>query len=296
MNYTKTIHYCCILSGGLAVAMSSEEPPTYEQATSQQPIQEQVAGRHERSQKFILEGCKIRSLPENPSTIAYELSAAPRHAIAHAYDVYKLEHPVTSEDSKAVAGSRRDHIYSFKEKPAFSLGDPRQHVLIHGHSSRRQRTYKEVVLEGGFTGWSGCKSEGHFSAAIPFSQRFNSGVKHITWKDDNGKVVAVETLSPGHNDDEDDSSEEPSQLKIDTVLDPRDLDLLITCWVARLWKESKAKSYEKLPSSNCKFCDELGNFLAANSPIAKNFTSLRHRMKNTAKLGGSTMAASGTYF
>lgn len=258
--------------------MSSDEPPSYEEATNHQPAQDQAAGYYVRPQTFILEGCTIRNLSESHKRNAYELSAAPRHAIAHSYDVYKLECRTTNCDTEG-AVTRRDHIYSFKEKPAFSLRDPRQHVLIHGQSSRKQRTYKEVVLEGGFTGWSGCKSEDHFSAAMPFAQRFSNGVRNIVWKDSTGKIVASETLSSGHEDDEGDSPEEQSQLHIDTLLDPRDLDLLITCWTARLWKESKAKSYEELPSSN-----------------TKNFTSLKHRMKNTAKLGGSTMAASGTYF
>lgn len=273
--------------------MSLQDPPTYDQATSSQSNQQQAASGR---QTLVLDGCKIYSSEDLPK-ILYELSSAPYEAIASTYDLHKVRYRLSSADGEGDVRNRLDHIYSFKEKSTFSLRELRQVVVIDGKTSRK-RTYKEVVLSSGTTGWASCGADGHFSAKIPLTERFKS-VNQIVWKNNDGNVVGFETR-PKMN--QDGSLEEPAQLSVEVPLEAKDLDLLVACWMARLWGESKAKLQEQRSSSNCKcFCKFVKSvreleLIANNMNAVKNFTSLSHRQRNVAKLGGSTGAASASVF
>ncbi|TQV95347.1 hypothetical protein IF1G_06334 [Cordyceps javanica] len=243
------------------------EPPTYDQATACHPNQQQAAIG---PQTLILEGFKIYTAEDHTVTL-YELSSSPREAIANSYNIYKTRYRLAAADGEGDITSRQDHIYQFQEKSTFSLRRARPKVVITGHCSK-QRTYKEVILSGRSSGWTSCRSEGHFSAATPTIRLFQNS-KHITWKNASGEIVGYEPFIKK-------GSEEPSRLIVEAILDAKDLDLLVACWMARLWKESKAWAYKQLPSADCKL---------------KNFTSISHRQRNTAKLGGF-VGTSGTVF
>ncbi|KID87326.1 hypothetical protein MGU_05736 [Metarhizium guizhouense ARSEF 977] len=59
---------------------------------------------------------------------------------------------------------------------------------------------------------------------------------HIQWKDENGVVTALERRLRRN---EDGTVDVLPRLDVILALAEKDLDLLVTCWAARLWKETK---------------------------------------------------------
>ncbi|KAK2598891.1 hypothetical protein QQS21_005633 [Conoideocrella luteorostrata] len=250
--------------------MREQDPPTYEQVTSCQP-DDHVASNGE--QTLTLDGCKIY-LSETPLQLLYELNSPPCEAITNTHSLRKVRYRLTDGDGEGQMKQRLDNIYHMKEKASFSLRELRQHIIITGKASQK-RCYKEVILTSGLTGWKTCAAKDHFAADIPMMGRLK-GSNFIQWKNSDGITVALEIRAKIQKHGAPDGL---PQLIIKEALQTKDLDLLVACWTARIWKESKAELYAQLPSDNL-----------------KNFTSRKHRQRNVARLGGSTGAASGAFF
>ncbi|KHN96908.1 uncharacterized protein MAM_05017 [Metarhizium album ARSEF 1941] len=224
--------------------MSPPRPPTYDQVTGS-PSSELHAASGQ--QTLVLDGRTILSAQE-PFRVLYELNSHPCDAITSACDLHKVRYQLSSADGEGHVRNRLHHIYTFKETSAFSVGDLRKHVLIEGKASQR-RSYKETTLTSGTTGWTSCAADGHFAARIPIAGRFKSA-SQIVWKSlPRGSTVARETRPTRR---EDGSLAALAQLSVEAPLKEKDLDLLVACWTARLWRESKARLDKQLPPSNSK--------------------------------------------
>ncbi|KAJ3505740.1 hypothetical protein NM208_g16159 [Fusarium decemcellulare] len=70
-------------------------------------------------------------------------------------------------------------------------------------------------------------SDLHFKALSKRTGRGRNN-KQVRWKDEGGHIIAVEEISMGM-----------PGLRLAQVLSDKDLDLVVTCWTARLWKEAQ---------------------------------------------------------
>ncbi|KAK8920788.1 hypothetical protein H634G_00119 [Metarhizium anisopliae BRIP 53293] len=245
--------------------MSTQHPPTYQQVTGT-PSSEQHAASGQET--LVLDGRTIISAQE-PFHVLYELNTSPCDAITRACDLHKVRYQLSRADGEGQVRNRLDHIYTFKEKSTFSLRDLRKHVLIEGKTSQK-RTYKETLLSSGTTGWTSCTADGHFTARIPITDRLKSS-SQIVWKSPDGTTAALEARPKRRADG---SLTGLAQLNVEAPLKAKDLDLLVACWMARLWRESKARLDEQLPSHKW-----------------KNFKKLARYQRNMARLGGGYAAA-----
>lgn len=256
-------------------------PPPYEEVSShgarvQLPIGELLS--------LALDGRSVYSAT-NPALVYYELSAAPLQATSLTYIVKKVKYRLVGngrgDNGSGRLRTRYDDIYLFRDGYV-NFYAPRR-IVIDGKSSDG-RCYKSVKLSPGLMGWSTCSAAGHFRAKVGFGDRWRNH-HQVIWKDDSGRIVAMEdaaAASPapaftaaaaaadnngssrtdgvGSPDGSSNSNnnitaripEPPSTvpcLKLLRLLDDKDLDLLVTCWTARLWKQSQ-KSHRSSPPSS----------------------------------------------
>ncbi|KAM0246806.1 hypothetical protein ACHAQJ_010079 [Trichoderma viride] len=207
-------------------------PPSYEEVSShgsrvQLPIGELLS--------LALDGRSVYSAT-NPSLVYYELSAAPLQATSLIYVVKKVKYRLSGENRGGRLRTRHDDIYLFRDAYV-NFYAPRR-IVIDGKSSDG-RCYKEVKLSPGLTGWSTCSAAGHFRAKVGFGDRWRNH-HQVIWKDDSGRIVAMEDATSPVGD----AAENPSPsavpcLKLLRMLDEKDLDLLVTCWTARIWKQAQ---------------------------------------------------------
>ncbi|KAL6894850.1 hypothetical protein GGI43DRAFT_134048 [Trichoderma evansii] len=242
-------------------------PPPYEEVSShgsrvQLPIGELLS--------LALDGRSVFSAT-NPALVYYELSAAPLQATSLTYIVKKVKYRLAGDGGGNLDNgrlrSRLNDIYLYRDGYV-NFYAPRR-IVIDGKASEG-RCYKNVKLSPGLMGWSTCSAAGHFRAKVGFGDRWRN--RHqVIWKDDSGRIVAMEdavtftttTASTAPNNDgssPDGSSNNGSGndaaartapgavstttstmpcLKLLRLLDEKDLDLLVTCWTARLWKQSQ---------------------------------------------------------
>ncbi|KAJ4153411.1 hypothetical protein LMH87_009899 [Akanthomyces muscarius] len=239
--------------------MAQQDLPSY---------QEVVTGDHPGSghlQTLVLNGRNIVA-SENTECVLYELNSAPCEAMAHTYSITKVGSRPTSTARQGRASQRRHHLYDFSKKRAFSLKDLSSRVAIEGKASR-EASYSDVTLAGGLSGWTACTAKGHFAGQVSIRDRLKK-FDGIVWTSDDGLIVALETRPTMGEDGVLDGQ---AQLNIHEALPAKDLDLLVACWMARLWMESKASL-------------EAGQPRSAGSV----FNRLWRQQPNIAKLGGST--------
>lgn len=257
-------------------------PPPYEEVSSHGPRVQLPIGE---LLSLALDGRSVFSAT-NPALVYYELSAAPLQATSLTYIVKKVKYRLAGDgrgdNANGRLRTRHDDIYLFRDAYV-NFYAPRR-IVIDGKASDG-RSYKSVKLSPGLMGWSTCSAAGHFRAKVGFGDRWRN--RHqVIWKDDSGRIVAMEdaytayTASSSSNNNASSSPddgnsntntntntnnatarnapgaapEHPSTstvpcLKLLRLLDDKDLDLLVTCWTARLWKQSQ-KSHRSSPSSS----------------------------------------------
>lgn len=222
----------------------ASNPPSYDTVTSHQP-NDHLAGTERYT--LILDGCTIYP-SEPPSRILYEISNPPCNASTAVYGVQKVRYRLSDHDGEGKLRSRLDHIYDFQNEFFYSLKHIRAPVKLQGKTSSK-RSYKEVKLSSGVSGWSTCSAEGYFKAEIPFGDRLKKDAQ-IQWKNKDGVVVALE-----HRLKRDDKGEVDllPRLDVKEVLEEKDMDLLVSCWAARLWKEAEGDLKEAMTWEDCKF-------------------------------------------
>ncbi|KAL7920706.1 hypothetical protein ACQKWADRAFT_321974 [Trichoderma austrokoningii] len=249
-------------------------PPPYEEVSShgsrvQLPVGELLS--------LALDGRCVYSAT-NPALVYYELSAAPLQATSLTYIVKKVKYRLVGDGRGDSASgrlrTRHDDIYLFRDAYV-NFYAPRR-IVIDGKASDG-RSYKSVKLSPGLMGWSTCSAAGHFRAKVGFGDRWRNH-HQVIWKDDSGRIVAMEDAAAyttatayaaaaaadtNNNNNNNGSGNTTSNittrtpettsttvpcLKLLRLLDDRDLDLLVTCWTARLWKQSQ-KTHRSSPPS-----------------------------------------------
>ncbi|TFA97804.1 hypothetical protein CCMA1212_010525 [Trichoderma ghanense] len=221
-------------------------PPSYHDVSNHGPRVQLPIGE---LLSLALDGRCVYSAT-NPSLVYYELSAAPLQATSLIYVVKKVKYRlVPGGESSARLRARQDDIYLFRDAYVKLYAPAPRRVVIDGRASDA-RCYREVKMAPGLMGgWSACSAPGHFSARTALADRWRHQ-HQVIWKDDSGRIVAMEDAAAAPPPVSASASDTDSAagttaaaavpcLKLLRMLDEKDLDLLVTCWTARLWKQAQ---------------------------------------------------------
>ncbi|KAK2011585.1 hypothetical protein LZ32DRAFT_648461 [Colletotrichum eremochloae] len=178
----------------------------------------------------------------SPPRALYELSNIVTEARSLIYGVQKVVYRVSPAVGSDKIRTRLDHIYDFTQDPLKALESYKMQlnnvVVIRGQMSSK-KTYKEVHLMPGVTGW---KIKDHFKVGdSPAHQLKHENEVH--WKNMEGEVVAIETLPKR---DKEKKLLNMPQLEIKIPMEDKELDLLVTSWMARLWRQSADETKEPM--------------------------------------------------
>jgi hypothetical protein len=181
---------------------------------------------------FYLDGTLIfPSAP--PSRASYELNSPPCEAKSASYEVRKIIYKLSTQGSSSgTVRSRVDRIYRFRpfRMPSF-LVSGRRHVLIDGLGRGQVDQVEMVPAWHGDAEWT---VDGYFKVKQRASDRFRRH-RSVSWLDPKGKVLAVEERVER---DTDGKVKGLPGLQLLVEMEEKMVDLLITCWAARLWKEA----------------------------------------------------------
>ncbi|KAL6787178.1 hypothetical protein J3E68DRAFT_163059 [Trichoderma sp. SZMC 28012] len=227
-------------------------PPSYQEVSNHGPRVQLPIGE---LLSLALDGRSVYSAT-NPELVYYELSAAPLQATSLIYVVKKVKYRLAGDLRVGRLRTRHDDIYLFRDAYV-NFYAPRR-IVIDGKASDA-RCYRDVKLKPGLMGWSTCSASGHFTAKTALRDRWRQHYQ-VIWKDASGRIVAMEdkawpsvpvtvTVNGSSNstamtaaDNNEHHAAPPAPvpcLKLLRMLDEKDLDLLVTCWTARLWKQAQ---------------------------------------------------------
>ncbi|KAG7055909.1 hypothetical protein JMJ77_0008360 [Colletotrichum scovillei] len=205
------------------------EPPTYDNTVSDSRAQLSCG----ETPTLFLDKTTIFAHTSPPRAL-YELSNVVTDAKSLVYGVQKVVYRVSSEAGSDKVRTRLDHIYDFTQDPLKGLESFSMQLndvtVIQGQMSSK-RTYKEVYLMPGVSGW---KVKDHFKVGDSAVHQ----MKHqdeIHWKNMKGEVVAIESIAKR---DKEKKLLGMPQLDVILPMDHKELDLLVTSWMARLWRQS----------------------------------------------------------
>jgi hypothetical protein len=219
--------------------MDPKQQPSYDTlGSSAADPQDPPAYQLEEHPTLVMDGCLIYSrLHQN--RLLYEVSNPPCEASADIYGVEKFRYWTIEADGdqEAKIRFRRDHIYDFKAE-YFSIG--MRNVSIIGKASSK-RVFPRVSMTRVFS-LSSFTIAGHFKTEQSVKHRMQHG-SEISWKSPDGNLVAVETKPEWNNEGE---VVEIPRLEIKTRLEEKELDLLVTCWCARVWKQTEDELAEPM--------------------------------------------------
>lgn len=229
-------------SAGAGVA---GDPPTYHDVSAADPRSNLASSD---PPTLLLDGYTIHaeSQPDRP---LYELGLAPMTGRNGICGIEKVWYSVGA-DGEGRPKPRKRFIYELQIWP--SVDHVFGHVEIVGKSSR---SFSKMQLVGG-AGWTSCKAEGHFKAQTSLSSRLfsrsggssgggsgESKMVQVEWKDMEGKVVAWEEF-PTKKDGSEPS--ELARLHVQAAMEDKELDALVACWMARIWKVRRSQTKEPL--------------------------------------------------
>lgn len=229
-----------------------DDPPPY-QTTSSPPQQRQHRRLStEQHATLILDGCTISS-QKDPTRVLYETNSPPCEART---TLFGLQKHVYSELGDGRLRSRLVHLYDFTYE-LLGAGINRN-VEIKGKAGTARSFADVKMVQGGpLGGTASVRVAGHFRAG-PSSLTSPRG--DISWKAEEGsssdgggggRLLAVETRGERNGDDEGGFAV-PPRLVVKVEMAERDLDLLVTCWCARLWKEAEKELAEPFSWGKCK--------------------------------------------
>nr|WNZ75474.1 hypothetical protein [Trichoderma harzianum] len=227
-------------------------PPSYQEVSNHGPRVQLPIGE---LLSLALDGRSVYSAT-NPELVYYELSAAPLQATSLIYVVKKVKYRLAGDLRVGRLRTRHDDIYLFRDAYV-NFYAPRR-IVIDGKASDA-RCYRDVKLKPGLMGWSTCSASGHFTAKTALRDRWRQHYQ-VIWKDASGRIVAMEdkawpsvpvnvngssstamTAAAADNNEHHAAPPAPVPcLKLLRMLDEKDLDLLVTCWTARLWKQAQS--------------------------------------------------------
>lgn len=207
------------------------DPPSYSAVVTSNP-RTQIHGSELPS--FVLDGTLI--FPSDPpSTAMYQLSGDPLVATSHSYELRRLRYKLTSDG--AVRQSRTDVLYQIlpSRTPHYLYIGGRTVVLLFGKAESRA-TYSEANMRPGL-GSGKWKVPGHFRTSTRALNRLK-GHCEVQWLDWNsGKLIALEKRSNTLNGTG--KAKSLPRLEIKDDMEDRKRDLLVACWVAKLWRQAR---------------------------------------------------------
>lgn len=230
-----------------------DDPPPY-QTTSSPPQQRQHRRLStEQHATLILDGCTISS-QKDPTRVLYETNSPPCEART---TLFGLQKHVYSELGDGRTRSRLVHLYDFTYE-LLGAGINRN-VEIKGKAGTARSFADVKMVQGGpLGGTASVRVAGHFRAGL---SSLTSPRGDISWKAEEGsssdgdggggRLLAVETRGERNGDDEGGFAV-PPRLVVKVEMAERDLDLLVTCWCARLWKEAEKELAEPFSWGKCK--------------------------------------------
>jgi hypothetical protein len=181
---------------------------------------------------FYLDGTLIfPSAP--PSRASYELNSPPCEAKSASYELRKIVYKLSTQGSNSgTVRVRVDRIYGFRpfRMPSFLING-RRHVLIDGFGKGQVDQVEMIPAWHGDAEWTVGE---YFKVKQRASDRFRRN-RSVSWLDPEGRVLAVEERVER---DAAGRTKGLPGLQVLVELDERMVDLLVTCWCARLWKES----------------------------------------------------------
>ncbi|KAF4894982.1 hypothetical protein CGCF415_v012162 [Colletotrichum fructicola] len=211
------------------------QPPAYDDTVNESRAQLSCG----ETPTFYLDRTTIFANTDPPREL-YELSNDVCEAKSVVYGVQKVAYRVTQAAGGDKVRTRLDHIYDFSLDPLAGLESSKlaDAVVIEGKMNSK-RTHKEIHLVPGVSSW---KVKDHFKAGESVMHKLKHA-DEIQWKNTKGEVIAVETVAK--RDAEKKLSCFP-QLEIKMAMDDKEMDLLVTSWVARVWRQSASELKEPM--------------------------------------------------
>lgn len=212
------------------------EPPTYQDTSAAGPRDNLPSSD---ALTLILGQHKVY-FETQPSRNLYELNLEPNSGRLGICSVERIWYSVTGSSELR---EHKRHVYDLR-----SYG-PLQHAFGHVDvvgMAGPARSYKQFTMTTPVSSWLSCKAKEHFKAERPWGQLLNRGGNEpvqLEWKDTTGKVVAIEEYTPTPKSGSG-SSENLARLSVQVPLEDKELDCLVSCWVARFWKSRQAENKE----------------------------------------------------
>lgn len=154
------------------------------------------------------------------NTPLYLLNRPPTTGLRDVYQISKVLYRLSDTTGEGRIRQRERRIYDFWSNFKTS-------VDVAGKCGT-STTYKGVCITSYSTLWSSCSVKEHFSCGRSMRARFKKE-QGLEWKDTSGSLLAVE-----HRGDEN----TPPRLELKMELPEKQLDLLVTCWCARVFREN----------------------------------------------------------
>lgn len=199
---------------------------------------------------LIMDDCFIYA-ESQPTNSLYELSNPPTIDRSAAFAIEKFIYQLSTNDGEGALRKRKRHLYDFRSGPSAEFGE----VVSLEAQTNTKFAFKDIKLHRGVakgnaggTSWTSCRADGHFRVGQSMKQKLTKK-DEFEWKDWDGKLVAVETKLTRADDDKVDR---PPRLELKVAIDTKELDLLVTLWAARVWKETLSDLAEPFSWSKCK--------------------------------------------
>jgi hypothetical protein len=210
---------------------TSAEPPSYEVSVG---LAGATTSPNAELPHFVLHGTLIFPSPP-PSRAVYELNSPPCDAKSGTYELRKIAYRVSARGEGGVR-SRVDPIYAIRPfRVPLWLSSGRKHVLINGLEKGRTKEAHMAPAWDAPVGW------GVKELRLRSEQRFVDRFRRkgaVVWVNRAGVLIAEETRSTRNWEGK---VERLPGLKVHIQLEEGLLDILVACWVARLWKEAESE-------------------------------------------------------
>lgn len=215
------------------------EPPTYDDVAESQPRDLLTT---DELPCLVMDDCFIYA-ESQPTNSLYEMSNAPTAGRSGPIAVEKFVYRLSTNDGEGALRQRKRHLYDFREDIS---PDEFGGVVSLQPKTSSKFAFKNIQLHRGFS-WTSGKADGHFRVGQSMKQKM-SKKDELEWKDWEGRLVAVETkltrMAEGKVD-------RPPRLEVRVANDMKELDLLVTLWAARVWRESLKELAEPFSWSKC---------------------------------------------
>ncbi|KAK2761324.1 hypothetical protein FQN54_001846 [Arachnomyces sp. PD_36] len=195
---------------------------------------------------FTIDGDEIYSSTQANDKPLYEIS----HKLdgvykGHIIGLVRVDRVnITGDNGKVRVKTRSKHVYDVTRSPFWP-----HEFRIEG---MRKDSYKKAYLRGNVApggGGLGVSGDGapSLSARPPMSSMVPfKNSETLQWRDENGKVIAIETKREWVEEDKKVTEATKPKLQLIVELDEKLLDFLVVTWCTRNWKDARAVAYEPM--------------------------------------------------